>query len=224
MKYKGIIFDFNGVLLWDSHLHEKAWGDFSKILRGNPLSSEEIFGHVHGRTNKYVLEYVLNRTITPQELHVLSSQKESLYQELCLQNQEEFQLSPGAIDLLNFLVNNDIPHTIATASDGNNLKFFIKHLKLDKWFITSEIVHDDGSFSGKLDMFLKAAENLKLPPEYCIVIEDSKSGIRAAHEANIGKIIGFGPKDKHDLLLSLDGVSEAICSLDQFDKTLVSLK
>ena len=44
MKYKGIIFDFNGVLLWDSHLHEKAWGDFSKILRGHPLSSEEIFG------------------------------------------------------------------------------------------------------------------------------------------------------------------------------------
>jgi beta-phosphoglucomutase-like phosphatase (HAD superfamily) len=95
MKYKGIIFDFNGVLLWDSHLHEKAWGDFSKILRGNSLSSEEIFGQVHGRTNKCVLEYILNRTITLQELCTLSNQKESLYQELCLQNPEEFQLSPS---------------------------------------------------------------------------------------------------------------------------------
>jgi beta-phosphoglucomutase-like phosphatase (HAD superfamily) len=25
MKYKGIIFDFNGVLLWDAPLHVQAW-------------------------------------------------------------------------------------------------------------------------------------------------------------------------------------------------------
>lgn len=202
MKYKGIIFDFNGVLLWDSHLHEQAWRDFSKLLRGYSLSSEELFGQVHGRTNKSVLEYILNRPITSQELHTLSCQKESLYQDLCLKNLVDFQLSPGAIDLLDFLVKNAIPHTIATASDGNNLKFFIEHLKLDRWFNTAEIVYDDGSHSGKLDMFLKAAKNLKLLPEQCIVIEDSKSGIHAAHKANIGKIIGFGPKDRHGVLLS----------------------
>lgn len=221
LKYKGIIFDFNGVLLWDSHLHEKAWGDFSKALKGISLSPEEILEHVHGRTNKSVLEYILNRSITSQELITLSSQKESIYQKLCLQNPEEFKLSPGAIDLLSFLVKNDIPRTIATASDGNNLKFFIEHLKLDTWFNTSDIVYDDGSFPGKLEMFLKAAKNLKLLPEHCIVIEDSKSGIYGAHKAKIGKIIGFGPKESHDLLLSLEGVTDTIAALDQFEKLLV---
>ena len=133
MKYKGIIFDFNGVLLWDSHLHEKAWKDISQLLRGSSFSSEEIFIHVHGKTNRYILEYLLGRSITAQDLSELSATKESLYQNLCLENALEFRLSPGAIELLEFILENDIPHTIATSSDGNNLRFFIEHLNLSKW-------------------------------------------------------------------------------------------
>ena len=31
---KGIIFDFNGTLFFDSHMHYEAWRIFSKKLRG----------------------------------------------------------------------------------------------------------------------------------------------------------------------------------------------
>lgn len=220
IKYDGIIFDFNGVLLWDSHLHEKAWKDFSMTLRGFPFSSEEVLDF-HGKTNKSILEYTLNRPITSLELNALSSQKEALYQNLCLQNKADFKLSPGAIEFLEFLIKNNIPHTIATASEKNNLDFFIKHLLLDKWFDVSKIVYDDGSFSGKLGMYLKAAENLQLRPEQCIVIEDSKSGIHAANDANIGKIIGLGPMDKHEFLQSLHGISQVVTSLDQVEKEAI---
>lgn len=218
MKCKGIIFDFNGVLLWDTHLHERAWGEISEMLRGAPLSSEEIFVHVHGRPNKYILEYLLNRSITLQELSELSSRKESLYQNLCLKNLPEFQLSPGAIELLEFILENQIPHTIATASDGNNLRFFVKHLNLQKWFDLSTIVYDNGSFTGKREMYSRAAENLQLLPEECLVIEDAQSGIVAAHQANIGKIVALGPQEKHDLLKRLEGVGEVIISLAQFPR------
>lgn len=218
MKYRGIVFDFNGVLLCDNLLHERAWIDFSKTLRGSALSPEEISAHAHGRRNKCIFEYLLNRPVTSQELNSLSLQKESLYQSLCLQNPEIFQLSPGAIDLLNFLDKNNIPHTIATASDGNNLRFFIKHLKLDNWFDIAKIVYDDGSFFDKTGMYLQAASNLKLLTKECIVIEDSETGIIAANKAKMGKIIGFGPKEQHSFLLSLEGVSEAISSFDQFPK------
>lgn len=34
-QVKGIIFDFNGVLLWDSHLHEIAWNDFARGFEEN---------------------------------------------------------------------------------------------------------------------------------------------------------------------------------------------
>ena len=39
---KGIIFDFNGTLYWDSKLHYDAWRDFSKILRGSAFTDEEM--------------------------------------------------------------------------------------------------------------------------------------------------------------------------------------
>ena len=218
MKYAGIIFDFNGVLLWDSHLHEKAWKEMSLLLRDTLFTSEEILTYVHGRTNKCVLEYLLGRSITAQELSELSGKKESLYQNLCLENLSEFQLSPGARELLEFVLENHIPHTIATASDGNNLRFFIRHLQLQNWFDLSKIVYDDGSFSGKREMYLKAAENLQLLPQECLVVEDAPSGIRAAHQARIGKIIALGPREIHDALSCLEGVSEVITSLEHLPR------
>lgn len=75
MKYKGIIFDFNGVLLWDTHLHENAWKEMSQMLTGTFFSPEEILVHVHGRTNKYILEYLLGHSIAVQELSELSAKK-----------------------------------------------------------------------------------------------------------------------------------------------------
>lgn len=224
MKCKGLIFDFNGVLLWDSHLHEKAWAEVSQMFRGSPFSAEEMLVRVHGKTNACILEYLLSRTITVQELNQLSAKKESLYQDLCLQNLAEFQLSPGAMELLEFVLENDIPHTIATASDGNNLKFFIEHLQLDKWFDISKIVYDNSSFTGKREMYSKAAENLQLLPEECLVIEDAQSGITAAYQAKIGTIVALGPQEKHDRLWQIEGVSNVISSLAQFPREKFRMK
>lgn len=133
-----------------------------------------------------------------------------MYQELCLESLSEFQLSPGAIELLEFVLQNHIPHTIATASDGNNLRFFIEHLNLSKWFDVSKIIFDDGSFSGKREMYSKAADNLQLLPQECLVIEDAHSGIKADHQAKIGTIVALGPQEKHDAFMRLEGVSEVI--------------
>lgn len=221
MKYKGIIFDFNGVLFWDSHFHEQAWDEFSQEKRGKALSSEEIFHHVHGKTNKRVLEYLLECTLEGDELNDLSWQKEEAYQQLCLDNRAEFCLSDGAEELLDYLVRYNVPRTIATASVKENLDFFIKHLKLDRWFDLSKIVYDNGSYPGKKEMFIQAAKNINLPPEHCIVIEDSRSGIMAASEAKIGKIIALGPEDTHPILLKLPGVNETITSLRQIKKEFI---
>ncbi len=220
MKYKGLIFDFNGVLLLDSHLHEKAWKDFSKDFRGYELTDDEIFHHVHGKTNKSVLEYLLNKKITSEELNELSDKKESIYRKLCLNSPDDFKLASGAVDLFDFLIKNNIPHTIATASEKGNLDFFIKNLNLDNWFDISKIVYDDGSFVSKLEMFLKASDNLNLLPKECVVIEDSMSGIMAANKAGIGSIIGFGPREDHDKLLQLTGINCAISSLYEFQKNI----
>jgi beta-phosphoglucomutase-like phosphatase (HAD superfamily) len=221
-KYSGIIFDFNGVLLWDTHLHEQVWRDYSRTLRGTPLSQEEIRHHMHGRPNQYIIEYLIGNTLSPSEAYTLIQEKESKYRLLCLERPEEFTLSPGAIDLLDFLVEHSIPHTIATASEHSNVRFFIEHLQLEKWFEIEKIVLDDGTLPGKPepDIYLRAAENIGISPSNCVVVEDSVSGICAAKRAGIGKIYALGPKEKHEELQALEGTSEVISHLGEIPTDL----
>jgi len=223
MKYKGIIFDFNGVLLWDAPLHVQAWQATALRLRGSPLNDDEFSIHVHGRTNSYILGYLSGRSLRETELLELIQVKESMYRDLCLKNPEMFVLSPGAEALLDFVSSKDIPRTIATASEKTNLDFFIQHLGLDKWFDLQRIVYDDGALPGKPapDMYANAAGNIGLAPHECVVVEDAISGFQSAHAANIGHIVGLGPIETHNRLLACQGVSTVIESFEHFPHELL---
>ncbi len=211
-KNYGILFDFNGVLFWDSHFHETAWKVYSKQIRGTELTSEEMVHHVHGRTNKDIFEYLLGKPVAGAALLQHIDGKEGSYRQICLDHPEEFKLAPGAIEYLDYLKSSNFRRTIATASEIGNLEFFFKHLELAKWFDFDLVAYDDGTIRGKPapDIYLKAASNLNLNPADCVVIEDSRSGIAAAHNAHVGKIIALGTKEKHGELVTLEGVNQTI--------------
>jgi beta-phosphoglucomutase-like phosphatase (HAD superfamily) len=220
VTFKGIVFDFNGVLWWDGHLHVEAWQHWANALRGRTMSDNEIAIHMHGRTNQHVFSYLMGREVQGDELMKLIEQKESFYRELCLAQGELFALSPGAKDLLGFLSAFPIPRTIATASERTNLDFFITHLGLARWFHIPDIVYDDGVLPGKPapDIYRRAAENLGLNPADCIVVEDAYSGIQAAYAAGIGHIIAIGPRNSHNKLRDIEGVNEVVENLGQIRK------
>jgi beta-phosphoglucomutase-like phosphatase (HAD superfamily) len=210
MTFKGIIFDFNGVLWLDTALQEEAWQQFVTELRGTPFSAEEMAIHIHGRTNQHTLEYVTGRALAGVELEELLQRKETIYRRLCLEQGSAFCLSPGAIPLLDFLVEHAIPHTIATASEKTNVAFFIQHLDLARWFDPALIVMDNGVRPGKPapDIYLQAAQALGLAPASVCGGGGSPSGIAAAHVAGIGHIIALGPADTHEALRQRVGVHQ----------------
>lgn len=218
MNYKAIIFDFNGVLFFDADLQARSWQGVAKSLRGYEMTADELDTHMHGRPNSYVLSFLAGRTIAGQELLELIQAKESHYRDLCLQNPDRFVLSPGAHALLEKLSLSRIPRTIATSSEITNLEFFIQHLDLHRWFDVSQIVYDDGVRPGKPapDMYLAAARNIGVAAGECMVVEDAVSGIKAAHAAGIGYIIGLGAPSAHAKLRACPGVATVIESLEQF--------
>lgn len=185
MAYDGIIFDFNGTLFFDSDKQEQAWHTVSRQLRGKGFTSEEMYERVHGRSSRSIFEYLLRKPLTQEQVWELIERKETIYRELCLQDEERFRLAPGAAELLDWLCEHGIPHTIATASEIRNVRFFREHFGLDRWFDPRRIVYDDGTFSGKPapDIYLRAAERIGLSPSRCIVAEDARSGIEAARRA-----------------------------------------
>jgi beta-phosphoglucomutase len=193
MKYKAIIFDFNGVLLWDADWHEQAWNEISLLLRNRKFNKHEINHKLHGKTNREIITFLLGRKASTKDLAKWRGKKESLYKRIALSKGKHFQLSPGAIELLNSLKKNKIKCTIATSSPLTNVRFFFKHLNLGNWFDIKKVAYDINSRPSKPepDIFIHAAKKLNLNPKDCIVIEDSKVGLSAARNAKAGKVIAI---------------------------------
>lgn len=210
---KGIIFDFNGTMFQDSHLHESAWIHMVKKYSKGTLSEDDILLNLHGRTNKEILNYFISDSLTELEIEKLSFEKESYYRELCLQSPENLKLTDGLTSVLDQLKLQDIPRTIATATVIENVEFYFKVFNLDKWFSFDKVVYDNGTFLGKPapDIFQIASNKLNLEPKDCLVVEDAYSGILAAKKAGIGKIIAIDPFGKnHELFTKNNIVDENI--------------
>lgn len=212
MKNKGIIFDFNGTLFWDSQKHYDAWYEMSKKLRGTPFSDEEMIHHMFGRTNENILTYALGRKPSKEEVEKYSVEKELIYLEMCKKDEKNTKLADGVEDFLDYLCKNEIPHTIATMSEKINVDFYIDVFKLEKWFDLDKIVYSDGKIPGKPapDIYLIAAKNIEVEPKNCTVFEDAISGIRAAESAGIGRIIAVASKESPDLYEKIECVNEII--------------
>ncbi|ASW42191.1 HAD family hydrolase [Clostridium isatidis] len=209
---KGVIFDFNGTMLFDSDKQEKAWRMYIKKMIGRDVSDEEFKERVHGRNNSDILEYFSGKKLTEQEIDEMGEEKEVIYRRLCLEDKENFKLVEGVEELLNYLKENNIPFTIATASGRKNVEFFFENLNLDKWFNLERVVYSDGTIKGKPnpDIYLKAAEIINMAPKDCLVFEDAKSGIIAAERAGIGKIIAIASTSEPEYFNDIKAVSKVI--------------
>jgi beta-phosphoglucomutase-like phosphatase (HAD superfamily) len=216
-NFRGLIFDFNGVLLWDDQIQRDSWRAFASQLCQRSLTDDEIDIHIHGRSGQHTLEYLLGEPIDALKIAALMEQKEALYREMCLNLDGDFKLSPGSYELLDDLVKYKVPITIATASIKKNVDFFVEHLNLDRWFDVKQIVFDDAVSPGKPapDPYISAARQLNLAPQACVVIEDSRSGIQAAHAASVGWLVALGPVETHHKLAKLPGVNQVITKLGQ---------
>lgn len=206
---EGIIFDFNGTMFQDSHLHETAWIHIAKKYSKGTLSEQDILVNLHGRTNKEILNHFISDSLTDLEIDNLGFEKESYYRKLCLDSPDKLKLTDGLISVLNYLKLQEIPMTIATATVKENVEFYFKIFNLDKWFNFDKVVYDNGTFPGKPapDIFKIASSKLGLPPKDCLVVEDAYSGILAAKKAGIGKIIAIDPYSKNYELFAKNNVS-----------------
>ena len=226
MKYKGIIFDFNGTLLFDSEKHLEAWREYSRQLRGTAFTNEEMQAHMFGRTNEDIIAYAIGKKPSKELVIKLGLEKEAVYRDMCRKDRKNLKLAPHAEDFLDFLCENNIPHTIATMSGIENVEFYIEEFKLEKWFDIEKIVYDNGNIPGKPapDIYLIAAKNLGLKPEECIVVEDALSGINAAANAGIGKIIAMASMEPVSFYQKISCVKDIITDFNQLDRNMFLVK
>ncbi len=190
-KLSGILFDFNGTLLFDSHMHMEA---FRRVFPefGVPAPTEEyMINKVFGRTNAQIFYENCDPNGSAEACEAFRVAKERAYYDICLSSPEKFRLADGVSDMLDYLKRNGVPYCMATGSGKDEVNFFMTHLGIDRWFSWDNIVYTDGTFKGKPepDCYILAARRLSLATKDCIVFEDGASGIRAARSAGAGAII-----------------------------------
>lgn len=186
--YKGVIFDFNGTLFWDTELHNQAWDTYLRQYNIR-LTNEEKHQKLHGKNNTQLIRELIDARLTDEKIEKIAREKELIYQEIA--KKKNLQLAEGVIPFLEYLAGQNIPFTIVTASDKLNVDFFWEHLHLYKWFEYDKIIFADGKIKPKPfpDMYLKAMEILKIKPSETVIFEDSETGLQSAKNAKPGKLI-----------------------------------
>jgi len=215
MKYKGIIFDFNGVILWDTQWHIEAWLKVAKEA-GVGLTEKEIENDF-GKTGVEIFKSLLGEELSEAEAQKWTEKKEEIYREIAASKGKLFSLSPGCEELFNLIKARNIPTNIATASIKSNLQFFIDNLHLGKWFDIDKIIYDNGDLPGKPSpvMYQRATKKINLQARDCLIVEDSTMGLASANNAGAGKLIALGPKEKTKKLEQVVGVKKVITQLNE---------
>jgi beta-phosphoglucomutase len=215
-KFKGVIFDFNGTLFWDTKLHNKAWDTFLERKNLPPISDSYKMRRIHGKNSEAIFNMLFDKVHTKEKIKEYVYEKETIYQELCLKS--GLTLASGAVEFFEFLKSAKISYTIATASEQYNVNFFIKLLQLERWFNLDKIVFDDGTLKGKPDpeIFLKAMKKIAQTPDRVVIFEDSIAGITAAERAKAGKIIIVNSNNDDYSAYN----HQIVTDFNQIDKTL----
>jgi len=178
---KGVIFDWDGVVIDSSAQHERSW-ELLAAEEEKPLPKGH-FKAGFGKKNQEIIPKLLKWTDDPDEIARLGDRKEVLYREIV--REQGVTVLPGARELLGALAEAGIPRSVGSSTPRSNLDAIFAATGLGGLF--TAVVCGDDVKNGKPapDVFLLAAEKLGLAPEDCLVIEDAHVGIAAAHAAGM---------------------------------------
>jgi beta-phosphoglucomutase len=190
MKYKAIIFDFDGVLADTVQVHFLAW---QRLFAEQKIhfTFDDYLTKANGQSRKATIQNVIP-DVHEALLNVLTQKKDMHLDEA--RKQTPVTVSTGAKEFLDELKKQHIP--LAVGSSSKSAKDYINLLNLQSYFSAIVTGHDIIHSKPHPEVFLLASERLGVPPKNCIVIEDSAAGVQAAHNAGMRTIGLLSSQDK----------------------------
>ena len=192
-QLKGVLFDFNGTLFFDTDCHVKAFEQYYAKKGMEVPSASYIINNLFGLSNEAINKGFFDANATPEECRQFGEEKEHLYYEACLNLPNGLQYTKGACELFTYLKENNIPYCLATGAGMDNISFYNENMDLAKWFDREHIVCADDPVKCKPDpeIYEYAASKIGLLASECIIFEDGPLGLIAANKANAGAAIAI---------------------------------
>jgi beta-phosphoglucomutase len=192
VEIKGLLFDLDGVIVDTAKYHYLAWKDLA-IELGIPFNQKDN-ERLKGVSRRQSLEIILeigHIEMSEEEKEKYCTKKNKVYLEYIYKLKED-EVLPGVNKFLREARNKG--YKLALGSASKNAGLILSKLNLMEAF--DVVIDGTKAEKAKPDpkVFLLGAKELGVSKEACIVFEDAKAGIEAAHNGGM-KAVGIGTKE-----------------------------
>ena len=176
MEIKAVLFDMDGLMVDTESLSTEAFINSAKA-QGYNMTKEEtlkVLGFTKASIYQFWIDYFQGTNVDGKKL--VDDHYEYIENVLYTVGPEKM---PYVEELLKYLRENNYKIAVASSSDTADIKNNLEKTKLEKYI--DEIASGAEVENGKPapDVFLLAAERLDVDPKDCLILEDSKAGIKA---------------------------------------------
>ena len=209
-RIEAVVFDMDGVLVDTEHLWDEVrealteeWGG-----RYTPEAQEAMMGMSSPEWSRYLHEVV-----------GLHEPPEVINAEVVRRMLERYEMDlpvvPGAVEAVRRLAAAGYRLAVASSSNRELIDAVLRRLELTSVFDVTVSSEEVARGKPAPDVYLETARRLSVEPARCGAIEDSGSGIRAAHAAGM-RVIAY--PNRHyppaaDVLALADVVIESLSGL-----------
>ena len=184
---QAVLWDLDGVVIDSEEDHKKAWQRLASET-GKEFSDEQ-FAVTFGWRNDAIIPKVWG-AVSAEELQELADRKETYYRDYV---RKTAAFLPGAQELMRTLHESGYAQALGSSAPIANIELVKEVLGLGRYmnaFVSGETVPHGKPAP---DIFLKAAKEVAIEPQHCLVIEDAVAGIAAAHAGGMYSIaVAYG--------------------------------